>query len=429
MVLTIMDGNGRVCLRSRWRSAQNRGVRLSGGPFSFGEFRALWLARGLSLLGDQLARVAIAVLVYDRTNSPALTGVTYALTFLPYLAGPLAAGIGDRRSRRGVIIALDFARALVVAVMALPGMPLPVVVGLLVLVTAASPVYDASRSAMLSELLPAEIYPTGLGIFTITTEAAQVVGFALGGILVAAVGATPALFLDAFTFLAAGIAVSVGIRPRPAAVSQPQRPAGELRNTLRLIGTSPELRRLLALAGLNSFWVVPEGLAAPYARTLHGGPVAVGLLLAAIPFGCVLGATLLMRCTSHEQRLQSMLPLAAATGLPLLACAAHPGLSVTLVLWGLCGVGTAYNCAANAAYVAALPNSRRSQGIAVAAAGMVTGQGVAILLAGVISSAVAPWRVVGVCGLIATTITFALAAKRPVRVAAGYAVAKNQGLA
>ena len=137
---------------------------LSGGPFTYREFRALWLARGLSLLGDQLARVAIAVLVYDRTNSPALTAITYALTFLPYLAGPLLAGIGDRRSRRGVIVTLDLARALIVAIMALPGRPLALVVGLLVVATAASPLYDASRSAMLPRprvLLPSAVKATG----------------------------------------------------------------------------------------------------------------------------------------------------------------------------------------------------------------------------------------------------------------------------
>lgn len=404
-------------------------MRHSGGPFSYGEFRALWLARGLSLLGDQLARVAIAWLVFDRTDSPALTGVTYALTFLPYLAGPLFAGIGDRRSRRSVIVALDLARALLVAIMALPGMPLVVVVGLLVVSTAASPVYDAARSAMLPDLLPEEIYPTGLGIFTITTEAAQVLGFAVGGVLVAAVGASPALFLDAFTFLAAGIAVLVGVGTRPAADTATQRTSGELRGTLRMIGSSPDLRRLLALAGLNSFWVVPEGLAAPYARSLHGGPTAVGLLLAAIPLGCVIGASALVRFTNHEQRVRWMLPLAACTGLPLIACLAQPGLVITMLLWALCGVGTAYNVAANAAYVAALPNARRSQGIAVAAAGMVTGQGLAILLAGVVASAVPSWLVVGAAGGVAAAITLAMAIRAPRRLGGVYPVAKNQGLA
>ena len=428
-MFVIEAGNTSIRLRLHAPVADNLAVRLSGGPFSYREFRALWLARGLSLLGDQLARVAIAVLVYDRTNSPAWTGLTYALTFLPYLAGPLFAGVADRRPRRSVIVTLDLARSLVVAIMALPGMPLPLVVALLVVVTAVSPVYDAARSAMLPELLPADSYPDGLGIFTITTEAAQVIGFALGGALVAALGATPALYLDALTFLAAGTAVLVAVRPRPPAVAPSERAVGELRSTVRLIASSPQLRRLLALAGLNAFWVVPEGLAAPYAASLHHGAGAVGLLLAAIPLGCVAGAAMLIRFTKHEQRVRWMLPLAACTGLPLIACAAHPGLVLTLVLWALCGMGTAYNVAANAAYVAALPNARRSQGIAVVSAAMVTGQGLAILLAGVVASAVAPSVVVTAAGAAAVATTIALAVRAPRGVAASYPLAKNHGLA
>lgn len=60
------------------------------------EFRALWLAELQSIAGDQLARVALTVLVFSRTNSAAWTGLTYALTYLPDLiGGPLLAGLAD----------------------------------------------------------------------------------------------------------------------------------------------------------------------------------------------------------------------------------------------------------------------------------------------------------------------------------------------
>jgi MFS family permease len=387
----------------------------SASPFQFREFRALWLARALSLMGDQLARVAIAVLVYERTDSALLTALAYALTFLPYLAGPLVAGIADRRPRRSVTVGLDLVRAAGVAVMALPGMPLPVMGVLLVAVTMVSPLYDAARSAMLPELLPAETYPNGLAIFTITTEAAQVLGFAVGGVLVAALGARLALSLDALTFLSAALAVRVGVVSRPPACDATESHRAQLRAAARLVFGSPLLRRLLALAWLNAMWVVPEGLAAPYAADLHAGAAGVGLLLAAIPFGCVIGAGLLVRVTSHEQRMRLMLPLALCTGLPLMACALHPGLPVTLVLWALCGVGTAYNVAANTAFVREVPNSRRSQAIALATTGMVTGQGLAILLGGLAASVMPPWAVVGVAGGLGVVFAAALTLVRAVR--------------
>jgi predicted MFS family arabinose efflux permease len=350
--------------------------------------------------------------IYQRTDSAALTGLAYSLTFLPYFAGPLLAGVADRRPRRSVLVALDLARAAAMAIMALPGMRLPVMGVLLVAVTMVSPLYDAARSAMLPELLPADVYPTGLAVLTITTEAAQVLGFALGGVLVATLGARSALSVDALTFLVAALAVTAVISKRPAAYDAPESRATQLRAAVGLVFGSPTLRGLLALAWLNAMWVVPEGLVAPYAASLHAGAAGIGLLLAAIPFGCVVGAGVLVRLTSHEQRVRLMRPFAICTGLPLVACALRPGLPASLMLWALCGVGTAYNVAANAAFVRALPNERRSQAIALATTGMVTGQGLTILLAGVVASVVPPWTVIAVTGVLGTVIAALICGSR-----------------
>ena len=58
-----------------------------GQVFAHREYRGLWIAHGLSLAGDQLARVALAVLVFDRTGSALATAGAYAVTFLPWLVG------------------------------------------------------------------------------------------------------------------------------------------------------------------------------------------------------------------------------------------------------------------------------------------------------------------------------------------------------
>src|SRR5690349_7781515 len=95
------------------------------------EFRALWAAELLSVLGDQLARVALAVLVFQRTSSAALTALTYALTFAPaVLGGALLSGLADRYPRRFVLVTTDVARALLAGAMAIPVLPLPVLCAL-----------------------------------------------------------------------------------------------------------------------------------------------------------------------------------------------------------------------------------------------------------------------------------------------------------
>src|SRR5690348_9701371 len=95
--------------------------------FAVAEFRALWAAELFSVAGDQLARVALAVIVFARTNSAGLTAITYALTFVPALfGGVLLGGLGDRYPRRDVMVASDVVRGLLVALMALSGVPLVV---------------------------------------------------------------------------------------------------------------------------------------------------------------------------------------------------------------------------------------------------------------------------------------------------------------
>ncbi len=81
-----------------------------------------------SLVGDQLARVALSVLVFTQTGSGLLTAGVYALTYLPSLLGSILLGsLADRMPRRALLVTGDLVRAVLLAVMALPGVPLGVV--------------------------------------------------------------------------------------------------------------------------------------------------------------------------------------------------------------------------------------------------------------------------------------------------------------
>src|SRR5260370_12100075 len=92
------------------RTAVSRAPSRSGQPtfadvFAVGEFRALWLAQLLSVAGDQLARVALMVLVYDRTRSALWSALTFAVTFLPWIVGGLGlSGLAARLPLRPPMI-------------------------------------------------------------------------------------------------------------------------------------------------------------------------------------------------------------------------------------------------------------------------------------------------------------------------------------
>src|SRR5919198_2565848 len=95
-----------------------------GEVLGVAEFRALWAAELFSILGDQLARVALALLVFQRTSSAALSALTYALTFAPaVLGGALLSGLADRYPRRRVLAVTDPLPAGPAPPMANPGPP------------------------------------------------------------------------------------------------------------------------------------------------------------------------------------------------------------------------------------------------------------------------------------------------------------------
>src|SRR6202021_3903289 len=92
--------------------------------FAVSEFRALWTAQVLSVAGDQLARVALTLLVFARTHSALLAAITFAVSIVPAFVGGLTlSGLADRLPRRQVMIASDLIRVVLVAIMAIPGLP------------------------------------------------------------------------------------------------------------------------------------------------------------------------------------------------------------------------------------------------------------------------------------------------------------------
>jgi hypothetical protein len=362
--------------------------------FGLREYRVLFLAQVLSIVGDQLSRVALSVLVFERTASAGLTALAYALTYLPDLvAGPLLSGLADRWPRRGLMVVADVARALLVPLMALPGASLLVVCGVLVLSQLFGAPHRAARSATLVVVLPGEYYVVGLAASNATAQVAQVAGFAVGGGAVAALGVGGALLLDAFTFAASAVLVGVGVRGRPAPVSATGERGGwwaGVREGCAVVWGDRGLRALVGLACVSGWYTAVEGVAVPYAVSVGGGPVAAGVLLAAAPAGAAIGMVLLVRLVGPRPRLRVMGAMSVAACVPLLGFAAGPGVSVAVVLLVVSGLGSAYQLTANAAFVQAVPDARRGQAFGLAVTALQVAQGVGIAVAGAVAQFAGP---------------------------------------
>lgn len=377
-----------------------------GEVFAVGEFRWLWFAQLGSVVGDQLARVALVVLVFDRTGSAGLSALTYALTFLPdIVGGPLLSGLADRFPRRRVMVSCDIARAVLVAAMAIPGASLWVLCVLLVAVQLLASPFQSARAALLPAILTGDKYVLASSVSNITAQAAQLAGFVTGGTLVAAFGVSNALLLDAATFALSAALLKLGVQEHPLPQATDSRTGWwvSLSAGAHLVWGDRRLRYLVALACVAGFYVSIEGLAAPYAAAVGGGPVAVGILLAANPAGQMVGMLLLAR-TAPARRLTLMGPLAIGSCAPLIGCAAQPGLWVTVGLWMVSGLCASYQLAASAAFVLGVPDAQRGQAFGLARTALIVSQGVGVLAAGAAADRWAPALVVAAAGILGVIV-------------------------
>ena len=379
------------------------------------EFRALWLAQLLSVVGDQLARVALTILVYDRTRSALLAAITFVVGIVPvFLGGVTLAWLADRYPRRRVMITCDLARAVLVLVMAIPGMPLAAMVALLFVVTFVGAPFTSARAAVYPDVLTGDSYVMGTAVTLTTFQFAQVIGFAAGGAIVGFFGVGTSLVIDAATFVASALIVRAWVRPRPAPAppgrgeGKPSRPAGVIAG-IRLVFANQALRTTMLFGWLAAFYNAPEGVVTPLARALGGGAVAVGVILAAPALGETAGAIAFSRFVAPRTRLRAMGPLAVATSAVLVLFLWRPDLPVSLLILFASGSFASYQLAANAAFVSAAPQEQRSQAFGLAQGGMSLGQGIVMILAGAVADHHSPAGVISVCGAIGAVVALAIA--------------------
>jgi MFS family permease len=389
--------------------------------FSVREFRPLFGTFLLSTIGDELARVALTVLVYQRTESPLLSAATFAISYLPWLLfGPLLSTLADRFPRHRVLIASDAARAVLVAAMAVPGAPLPLLLVLLFVVALCAPPFESARSALMADVLDGDRYAVATSLTNISLQLAQVIGFLLAGALVAALDPSAALLLNAITFAVSALWLSVGLQRRPAPAAEAgDAPRGILRDAaegLRLIRRTPRLLAIIGVLWIGTLFVyASEGIATPLVEELGQGTATVGLLLAANPLGVTIGGLVVARLVPPARReglvpalvVLSLAPLVVAG---LVGALAEPGVvpfGVFVALLFVSGLGGAWVIPLNVSFVQAVPSAFRGRAFGVAVAGLYGVQGIGVLAAGVAAEGIAPTVVValsGVAGLVAVLV-------------------------
>ena len=269
------------------------------GVFRRADFRRLWLAQSISLVGSQVSLLAlplVAVLVIRAT--PAEMGVLGAVQFTPILVvGQIAGAWVDRVPRRPLLVGSDLGRAL-----ALGLIPVAAALGVLriehlyviALVTGSlNVIFDTAHLSFLPSLVEREALVEANARLEISRSLAQVAGPTVGGTLVQLLTAPLAIFVDAVSFLTSALFI--------ARIRTPEKivPAGPRPNVLRQIAEGwrfvfgqPILRSLAVASTLgNGFYQLGSAIYVLYStRELGISPALLGLIYGAGGVGALLGA-------------------------------------------------------------------------------------------------------------------------------------------
>jgi diguanylate cyclase (GGDEF)-like protein len=358
------------------------------------EFRALYLAQTLSLAGDNLARIALALLVFSRTGSALLTGATFAVSFVPWLVGgPILSTIADRLPRRRVMAACDISRTGLIALAAIPGLPILAILALVLLIAFLEVPFSSARSATIPDVIgEGDEYAAAATLSNTTAQFGGVLGYAFGGALVALIGSREILLLDAATFAVSAVVILARLRDRPLLRQNVDSTwLSDMAEGVRVVFTDARLRWLVVVA-----WIVvgttiaTDALAVPYAASHGRGDVTAGLLTAAQSIGAVIGALSLNRFVSRQTAERLMLPMAVATPVILAFTAFNPNVWIVGVLWVLGGAGSVMSITANRVFVALVPRELRGRAFGVAAGGIAGIQGLVAIIAGALADGVGP---------------------------------------
>lgn len=367
------------------------------------EFSAVLFAWLVSMLGSVVAHVALAVLVYARTGSALLSALTLAIGWLPHLfLGTLLSGIVDRVRPRRLLVGCDLFAAGVVALMAVPRLPVWALLALVVVEGCVTPLFTATRAATLPELLPGDTYVLGRSLLSLVAQGSQLVGYAAGGVLVAVVSPATALLADAASFLVSALVVRLGMRDRPPAHSEDG--PGLARASLSALAglwRAPRTRALLLLKWLPPLLgVVPEAVAVPYAARAGAGPAGAGAIYAAVAGGVIVGEVVTARLLPPPARLACVPWLVLGMFVPMLAVVLHPSVPVLALLLAVSGLGWGHDAGLAQAWLAALPAELRGRGLTIAGSGAMLTQAGGFALGGAAADLLAPHLVVAAAGVV-----------------------------
>ena len=388
---------------------------------SLREFRLVFGAAVVSLLGDAVVPVALAFAVLDLTGSATDLGIVLAAGTLALVCSLLFGGVvADRVGRRRVMIAADVTRMLGQAA-----------IGVLLISGDANVLSLAASQAILgaatgffnpasSGLIPAvagEHLQQANALRGMAMAAGSIVGPAVGGLLVVTVGPGPGLLIDAGSYAASALLLArMRQRTRVRALGR-QRFLVDLREGFTELRSRTWAWSIIVVASfVNTVGVAFPVLGAVVSKRELGGAAAWATILVARAVGLFIGGTILLR--SHPRRpLLAAVPACATAALPLLLLAVPARLEVIAPAAVIAGLGAVvFNTLWETTLQQNIPPQARSRVSSYDWFGSLALQPIGYALMGPLAAAIGVSGALYLCGGLEIVAVLPLLAIRDIRV-------------
>jgi MFS family permease len=379
-------------------------------------YRLFFGGQLVSLIGTWMQSVAQSWLVYRLTGSTILLGLVGFCGQIPvFLLAPIGGMVADRVRRHRVILATQITMMLLAFVLAALTLTGTVRVAYVIALAAALGVANAfdipARQSFLVEMVGRENLVNAIALNSSMVNGARIVGPALAGITVAAIGEGWCFVANGVSFLAV-IAGLLAMRDLPAARTEPSKssPLADIAEGFAYVGKTAPVRALLLLLGLVSLMGVPYVTLMPAIahRVLHRGADGVGILMGATGIGALLGALTLAAKDGLQGLGRWVMGAAALFGASLIAFSFSRSFWVSFALLVPTGYGFMVQMAASNTLVQSMsPDAMRGRVMAVYSMMFMGMAPFGALLAGALAARVGPARTVGLGG--ACTVVGALA--------------------
>ena len=325
--------------------------RYGFGALSHRNFRLFFIGQGISLVGTWMQNIGEGWLILTLTNSPFYVGLTSALSSLGVLLFSLYAGvIADRTDKRRFIILMQVAfmlEAFAVSILVWTGVVQVWQVLLLATLLGIASAFDIPmRQSFVVEMVGKDDLMNAIALNSSLFNGARVIGPAIAGLLIGAVGIAWCYFLNGLSYLAviAGL-LMMRLPPRTKPAQTTSAWAG-FREVLTYLRNDRRLRVLMVLTAILSVFGFPYISMMPvFARdVLHRGAEGYGVLLSSIGIGAVIGALAIALYSARiRARGRLMLIGGTALGILLMLFAASRSLGLSMALLALAGCAMIVN--------------------------------------------------------------------------------------